>query len=84
MEGTMNGQIPVTTVTQEDAGFGAFCNICQHEDNRYMRFAHMFKCVKVHIENEHGKSCIFMCDRCIKDITKAVEKNPKICELIIE
>ena len=48
------------------------------------RFAHMFKCVKVHIENEHGKSCIFMCDRCIKDITKAVEKNPKICELIIE
>lgn len=80
----MEGKIPTTTITQEDAGFGAFCNICQHEENKYMRFSHVFKCVKAYIENEHGKTCIFLCDRCIKDIKKAVEKKPKICELIIE
>ena len=79
----METQIPVTTITKEYAGDFAFCNVCQHEENKYMRFTHIFRCVKVYVKNDHGKSCIFLCERCIKDIKKAVEKNPKICKLII-
>lgn len=80
----MKTQIPTTTITKEDAGIGAFCNICQHEENRFMRFAHTFRCVKAYIENEHGKTCIFLCERCIKSIKKSVDKNPEITKLIIE
>ena len=71
-----------TTITNQDAGFGAFCNICQHEENRYMRFAHTFKCVKVHLENENGKSTIFMCDKCV-DLIRANYSDHEEVELVI-
>ena len=42
----------------------------------------MFKCVKVHLENENGKSTIFMCDQCV-DLVRANYSDHEEVELVI-
>ena len=65
---------PQITVTTKDAGFGAFCNSCQPEENRYMRFAHTFSCRVVKVKNEHGTNSIFLCDRCVDGMVTEANK----------
>jgi len=80
---SLSAQRSRATITSKDAGFGAFCNMCQPEENKLMRFMHHLQCVKVYIENQEGKSTIFLCKDCIK-LVKDNYDNHKEYKLIVE
>jgi len=73
-----------STITSKDAGFGAFCNMCQPEENKLMRFMHHLQCVIVRIENQYGKYTMFLCEKCVKLVKDKYDKPNKEVELIVE